>query len=218
MADGKASVGDAANDRGVAIAAVVFAAAMCAMSLASRAAGLAAMKLAAAGVATAALGAMIAFCRQPRALLALRRMPPQPALNMAIYLAWGVAIGAAYRSVQGQTLWPAELTYVAAAAGGIGMLEEVAYRGFVQGAWARLGPWTAVALAAAAHAAYKSCLLVGASSFADIALLAGGTLLFGLGLGRARLKYDSLILPCLAHVAFDVLAYGDRAALPWWTR
>jgi membrane protease YdiL (CAAX protease family) len=43
-----------------------------------------------------------------------------------------------------------------------------------------------------------------------------GTLAFGFLFGLLREAAGGLAAPTAAHVAFDIFAYGDLPAAPWW--
>ena len=91
-------------------------------------------------------------------------------------------------------------------------------RDSLQGALRRYGVLLACAAAAMAHTAYKRSLF----AFPDVPIraeavtLTVGTLGFGFLFGLLREGSGGLAAPAAAHVAFDIVAYGDLPAAPWW--
>lgn len=130
----------------------------------------------------------------------------------------GVALGMFYRCIQHQTPLPERLTWFCLVAAGIGVCEEVAYRGFVQGCLRKYGLWAACVGGAVAHASYKCSLFVApdVAVRADLLWLGAGTLVFGVVFGLMREAFGSVLFPVLAHAAFDVATYGDLTRPPWW--
>ena len=197
-----------------------FAVGMCVMALAAHRVELWALRLAGGAAAAAGVALMLARAEKPFSLLAIRR----PALRQAPVMLWwagfGIALAVLCRWAQLRPVWPAALTMTALSAAAIGLLEELTYRGFLQGVLLRHGTLAAVAVAALAHTAYKCSLMLlpERPAAVNVPVLAGGTFLVGLMLGLARQGRTGLLLPCLFHVVFDIVLYGDLAALPWWTR
>jgi membrane protease YdiL (CAAX protease family) len=106
----------------------------------------------------------------------------------------------------------------ALAAAGIGLAEEVGYRGFLQGCLRSWGPLAAAVTAAAAHTLYKLSLFAwrGEAHQTHLLYLAAGTLVVGTAFGLMRERLGGLVFPAAAHVGFDLWAYGDLPAAPWW--
>ena len=80
----------------------------------------------------------------------------------------------------------------------------------------RLG--ATILLAAAAHTAYKTVLFVfpPAGIEVDYGFLMLWTLIGGVAFGALRAVAGSVWPAVAAHVAFDLVAYGDAAEAPWW--
>jgi len=200
------------------IAAVLFSAAMVVGGLSigrPRRAPLAVMG----GVAAAAtLAWVLGRERRPLALLAVRLIGPKRLGLLVLSVVAGVALAGWYRAAQGRAPMPGALTVIALAAALIGLVEEVGYRGLVQGCLRRYGWILAAAAASAAHTAYKCSLFIArpAAEGTALATLAIGTFVVGALLGGLREKGGSLALPILFHVVFDLWAYGDLERLPWW--
>jgi membrane protease YdiL (CAAX protease family) len=123
-----------------------------------------------------------------------------------------------YRFVQDQALLPGRLAWFCVLAAGIGIFEEVAYRGFVQGSLRKYGLIVACAGGAIAHTAYKCSLfaLPDVAITADLFWLGAATLVVGFVFGLMREFCGGVLFPVLAHAAFDVVTYGQLEAAPWW--
>ncbi|MEA3367740.1 MAG: hypothetical protein U9R68_06475, partial [Planctomycetota bacterium] len=76
----------------------------------------------------------------------------------------------------------------------------------------------AVVLAAGAHTAYKAALFVWppAGIEIDYGFLILWTLAGGVAFGALRAWAGTVWPAVAAHVAFDIVAYGDAAEAPWW--
>jgi membrane protease YdiL (CAAX protease family) len=199
--------------------ATIFCAGMIVLGLAAHREAMLPIRIAAAIAAAGGVAAVVAVAESPRRLAGIRRAAGAgawlpPALVLAVLLA------AAYRDAQGLPPLPLRVTAWALAAAAIGAAEEVSFRGLVQGSLERVGSLLAILLAAAAHASYKTALFVypDQSVRADLIWLFSATLATGVVLGLARWRTGSVLVPVLAHVAFDLAAYGDASALPWWVR
>lgn len=133
-------------------------------------------------------------------------------------LALGIGVGSAYRLGLGMSSMPLGLTLFAITAICIGAAEEFIFRGALFYLLRPQPAWLTIPLAAAAHAGYKTLLF--ASPYAEQALISPNlfwyTFLGGLILGGLRLAVGSLWPPLLAHVAWDLVVYGDSASAPWW--
>jgi membrane protease YdiL (CAAX protease family) len=100
----------------------------------------------------------------------------------------------------------------------IGAAEELVYRGWLFGRLCVFGSPTAVVVAAAAHAAYKTALFAWPPipSEVDVVALAIGTFAGGILLGLLRVVSGHLIPAILTHAAFDFVVYAWVAKAPWW--
>jgi len=76
----------------------------------------------------------------------------------------------------------------------------------------------AILLAAGAHTAYKTALFVRppAGIEVDYGFLVLWTLVGGVAFGALRAWAGSVCPAVAAHVAFDLVAYGDAAEAAWW--
>ncbi len=201
-----------------ALPAAAFAAAMVAFALASRAQALMPLRAASLILAAAALAMGTWRGRRPAALFGLRPLPRRRLPLLLGAVAVGAALAVAHRLARGAAPLPTDLTWFALSAGGIGLCEELAYRGFVQGCLRGYGALAAALAAAGAHAAYKCGLFLapGAVQRPDFLLLGGLTFVVGAGFGLARERLGGVAWPAAAHVVFDIISYGDLARAPWW--
>jgi len=142
-------------------------------------------------------------------------------IAFAVVLA--VLAAVAYRRLLGEEYFPSSLHWFALVAVGIGAIEELLWRGWMQGALAKtLGSAAAMLAAAGSHAAYKTALFVfppdGVARQTPGALLfiAGVTFSFGAVLGLIRLRQGTIAAPMAFHTLFDLLVYGQYASAPWW--
>ena len=160
----------------------------------------------------------IARDRKPLELLGVRRPSSRGLVGLPLCIGFGVALAVWYRHVQHRPLLPGHLGAFCLVSAGIGICEEVAYRGFVHGGLRRYGVAAACCGAAVAHTGYKLCLFVlpDVPVRAHLVYLGIGTLAVGLVLSLMREALGGLLLPAVAHASFDVVAYGDLTAAPWW--
>jgi membrane protease YdiL (CAAX protease family) len=141
-----------------------------------------------------------------------------------IVLAVGLAVLAAvaYRRLLHEDYLPSALHGFALTAMGIGAVEELLWRGWMQGALQKTLPYRAVLAAAASHTAYKTALFVfppndiPRQTPSALLAIAGLTFSFGAVLGLLRLRQGTIAAPLAFHVIFDLLVYGQYAAAPWW--
>jgi membrane protease YdiL (CAAX protease family) len=170
-------------------------------------------------VASLAIGSSLRRTPRPAELLGLsgcwREVVPYAVLGVAI----GAGAGLLHRLGMGLSAWPpgGGWAFVLVACL-IGAAEELVYRGWLQGALRPLGWPAAVALAAVAHAGYKTALFAGPGVpvASDLASLAGWTVAGGLVLGVLR-QFSGSVVPCLlAHAAFDFVVYRALTHAPWW--
>jgi len=100
----------------------------------------------------------------------------------------------------------------------IGLVEEVVFRGFVQGGAQQWNLTGAIVLASASHAGYKALLFVfPLQNLNNSSLeLFGYTFLAGLILGYSRHITGSLWPAIFAHCFFDFWLYMEQSSAPWW--
>jgi len=172
------------------------------------------------GLTTAAIamGLSLRQAGQPGRILGCVVPASRPALWCTVGIGLGLLFGGAHRFSLGLSPFPGGLRTFAAVAGLVGATEELIFRGWLQGRLARFGWVTAIAAAAAAHAAYKTALFVwpAVPTGVDLASLRTWTLAGGLVLGLLRQYTRSIYPALLAHAAFDLVTYGDLTQAPWW--
>ncbi|GAA4280055.1 CPBP family intramembrane glutamic endopeptidase [Gaetbulibacter aestuarii] len=100
----------------------------------------------------------------------------------------------------------------------IGFIEEVVFRGFVQGAAQQWHQRGAIVLASVSHAGYKAMLFVFPLQHLNNSAveLFGYTFLAGLILGYSRYVTGSLWPAIIAHCLFDFWLYIEQPFAPWW--
>jgi len=100
----------------------------------------------------------------------------------------------------------------------IGIMEELVFRGFIQGAVSVFNVRLGIILAALGHAGYKSLLFILTELPIDISILSLFVVTFSVGiiLGISRSWSQSLWPAILSHALFDFWVYGEQDAAPWW--
>ena len=169
--------------------------------------------------AAVAIGVSLAKAPAPWTLLGLARPSAKTLAMVAAGLLLGAGLATTYRTHMGlETLPVGGLEAFVLVACLIGAAEEFVYRGYVQGRLAGLGWPAAVALAALAHAAYKTSLFAIPAMPHEVnyLFLAAWTLAGGIGFGLLRQFSGSILPPVAAHAAFDLVVYGAVADAPWW--
>ena len=100
----------------------------------------------------------------------------------------------------------------------IGFVEEVVFRGFIQGALQNWNKKGAIVMASLSHAGYKALLFVFPIEYLNNSPLElfGYTFLAGLVLGYSRYITGSLWPAIIAHCLFDFWLYMEQFVAPWW--
>ncbi len=204
--------------RALPLAALAFSLGMVGFALCAHKEALVLPRLTALSMAVIGLAWGIGASDRPLEMVGLTGFPAYRLLYMPLAIGLGVALALYYRAGQPVQLLPARPTWFCLAAIGIGACEELGYRGFVQGCLRKHGLWIACLAGAIGHTAYKCALftLPEVPVHADFTVLAAVTLAFGVLFGLMREVFGNLAFPLAAHVAFDLVAYGDLAAAPWW--
>jgi len=114
--------------------------------------------------------------------------------------------------------FPHTLRWFAFIAAGIGSMEELVFRGYVQGQLARRTGLFSVVFGSLSHTGYKCCLFLSPAlaTSVDIGFLATWTFCAGLFLGAIRHFSGSVWPAVVAHALFDILVYGENVNPPWW--
>jgi len=188
------------------------------------------------GLALTALAVLLSLscertpaCPEPvewAGLLGLVPFGRRAALMGLLGAALGIGLGLLFRWKFGLHWLPAALRPFAPVAAAIGGVEELLYRGYLQGRLSRINGILGVIGAAAAHTAYKTALFLlpalslsngpPAAAHVDWRVLAFWTFLGGLLFGALRQVARNIAPALTAHVAFDVVVYGELARAPWW--
>lgn len=100
----------------------------------------------------------------------------------------------------------------------IGSIEELVFRGYLQGLVSEFNPSLSVIISTVAHTAYKCCLFISPFSniSVDIGFLAFWTFLIGLLYGIIRNLSGSIVPSLASHALFDILVYGELVSAPLW--
>jgi membrane protease YdiL (CAAX protease family) len=170
-------------------------------------------------VVAAAIGRSLRRATRPAALLGLGGLSRRAVLFSIVGAVIGTGAGLLHRKGLGIPLWPVGgLEAFAAVACLIGATEELLYRGWIQGTARPFGWPAAVAIAAVAHAAYKTALFAWPPGpiAIDYAAIGLWTVAGGIVIGLLREISGSVVPSMLAHAAFDFVVYGALAHAPWW--
>ena len=139
-------------------------------------------------------------------------------LLMMVGLIIGTALGIYTRHHFELGLLPVTLTLVAVIAPLTGAMEELLFRGYIQGKLNSINPIFAVLYAAISHTAYKLLVIysLGRPLEFDFLFLAQWTFLGGLAFGSLRFFAQSIFPPLIAHAIFDIILYGGLLTAPFW--
>ena len=133
-------------------------------------------------------------------------------------IALGIILGVLCRQRFELSLIPAGITGVAIVAPLIGTMEELVFRGYLQGQLRIVGKGFSVITASAFHTSYKLLVILTLSmplQF-DFFYLIIWTFVGGILNGILRELSESTIPPVLAHAIFDIVLYGGLATAPVW--
>jgi membrane protease YdiL (CAAX protease family) len=142
--------------------------------------------------------------------------------RMLVYCSIGLLMGIAgamyYRGSFGMPVFPAITRNFVWVAVCIGVMEELVFRGFIQGQVSKLHPGLAIVFAAFAHTTYKVFLFLSPAAQQHHSVFLFFTWTFGAFLLIGWLKYfsKSIIPAILVHAVFDLLVYAENSAAPWW--
>jgi membrane protease YdiL (CAAX protease family) len=153
-----------------------------------------------------------------KSLFGFNRMSAATFFYLFVAIVFGVLIAVVYRNHQHNYILPDRLTYFAVIAMLIGSMEELVFRGFLQGYTRNINVIFSVLFATIAHTAYKgSFFLAHQSDYQmDIMFLMEWTMLAGIVFGIIREYSNNIIPPIAGHAVFDLLVYGDSIGVPWW--
>jgi membrane protease YdiL (CAAX protease family) len=143
-------------------------------------------------------------------------------LKIAIYTIIGIQMGLAaamyHRGSLGMTVLPEAFRSFALIAASIGILEELVFRGFIQGRLMLLNTNFAVLFAAFAHAFYKVCLFLSPAApyQQDLTAFFFWSFAAYVALGLLRFYSKSMIPVIISHAVFDLIVYAEILEAPWW--
>jgi len=142
--------------------------------------------------------------------------------KMLVYYIIGFLMGTAgamyYRGSFGMPVLPATVRSFAGVAVCIGVMEELVFRGFIQGQVSKLHPGFAIVFAAFAHTTYKVFLFLSpaAPEYHSIGLFYTWTFGAFISIGLLRHYSKSIIPAIIVHAVFDLLVYAENLQAPWW--
>jgi len=130
----------------------------------------------------------------------------------------GIVLAICYRRYLGIGLLPGSLHLFVIVAALIGCMEELVFRGFLQGhAECINGPFS-ILFGTLSHTGYKCFLFLSPLITADVDLrkLAFYTFMAGLLFGTTRYLSKSILPALSAHALFDIMVYAEYINAPWW--
>lgn len=134
-------------------------------------------------------------------------------------LEMGIAAALYYRQSYGMFIFPSSIGSFAIIAVGIAVVEELVFRGFIQGILQKVHIAFSVVFASLSHAIYKAAIFLAPfipQRIENVASLFFMSLFLFLVLGLLK-HYSKSIIPCIiAHVVFDIIVYAEMANAPWW--
>ena len=138
-------------------------------------------------------------------------------LPLAVCVGCGLAI--AVRHNFDMRLLPRRFTYVALLAPIIGIMEELVFRGYLQGHFRPNGRLFSMIVATAGHTIYKYIVIAALPEpvVFNFRFLILWTFLGGFLFSILRELSRSIYPSALAHACFDIMLYGAFASLPVWT-
>lgn len=151
-------------------------------------------------------------------ILGIHRLNKRTLLYLLPAIALGIILGILTRKRFELTLIPEGFAGVALIAPLIGTMEELVFRGYLQGQLRPLGKVFSIICASAFHTSYKLLVILTLAvplQF-DFVFLIFWTFIGGMLFGILRELSNSVLPPVVAHALFDVLLYGGLATAPVW--
>lgn len=148
----------------------------------------------------------------------LFRFSPTVVLYCIAGCMMGVAGAFYYRGNYSMPLLPVYYHSFLVVAVCIGIMEELVFRGYIQGRLQSISPVLAVSGAALIHAGYKACLFLAPATSGITPVWLFFSWSFGafLLLGLLRYFSNSIWPPLIVHAVFDLLVYAENAEAPVW--
>lgn len=139
-------------------------------------------------------------------------------VQIVIGLELGIIAAIYYRGNLGMTILPATVRPFVIVAISVAIIEELVFRGFIQGQISKLNTDFAILFAAFAHASYKACLFLSPVAIQQQHLISYFVWSFGAYIVLGFLKHysKSMVPVIMAHVIFDLAVYAEVLQAPWW--
>ena len=153
-----------------------------------------------------------------REAFGLKRLNRKVLLYTLPSIVIGVIMGMLTRNRFELTLIPAGFTGVAFVAPLVGTVEELIFRGYIQGHLRPVGRIFSIVTASVTHTSYKLLVILTLAiplQF-DFFFLIFWTFVGGVLFGTLRDLSGSTIPPVIAHAVFDIVLYGGLASAPVW--
>jgi len=130
----------------------------------------------------------------------------------------GLVFGVMYRYHLNLNLFPKSFHLFVIAAAFIGIMEELVFRGFLQGFVKSINGPFSILFGTLSHTGYKCCLFLAPviTENVDIGFLFIWTFGVGLLFGIVRHYTKSVLIPLIGHAVFDILSYAEFYHSPWW--
>jgi membrane protease YdiL (CAAX protease family) len=130
----------------------------------------------------------------------------------------GIALAVRYRKSLDISSFPAVIHLFVIPAALIGCMEELVFRGFIQGYVKSINGPFSILFGTLSHTGYKCCLFLAPVVTADIDIgyLAFYTFIVGIISGTIKQLSKSLVPSLSAHALFDILVYAECVTAPWW--
>lgn len=133
-------------------------------------------------------------------------------------IALGILLGIMSRNKFDLSLFPSRMSGIALVAPLVGAMEELIFRGYIQGHLRPLGKIFPIIYASIVHTSYKLLVILSLSIplHFDFLFLVFWTFLGGSLFGTLKELSRSSLPPIMAHAVFDVVLYGGLATFPAW--
>lgn len=130
----------------------------------------------------------------------------------------GTLLAVLYRWHLDLTLFPHIMYSFAILGALIGSVEELVFRGYIQGSLNSINSGFSILFSTISHTGYKCCLFLSPVITADIHIgfIALWTFAAGLLFGIIRHYTKSIVPSLIAHALFDILVYAEYLRAPWW--
>ncbi|MFV5692570.1 CPBP family intramembrane glutamic endopeptidase [Flavobacterium sp. LT1R49] len=139
-------------------------------------------------------------------------------IQIVIGLELGIIAAIYYRDHLGMPILPVEIRPFVLVAVSVAAIEELVFRGFIQGQISKLNTDFAVVFAAFAHASYKACLFLSPVAIHQQNIVVFFIWSFAAYIVLGFLKhYSKSIVPVIiTHAIFDLVVYAEVLQAPWW--